>query len=132
MKARAVLAAALLALAGTSSAMAEVWISNDRGGRIDQYIGRFAAIRHSGQRVVVDGNCLSACTMLLGMIPRSRICVTSRANFGFHAAWLPTPYGYTVPSQLGNRMLWASYPEAVRSWINRHGGLSRRVIYLRG
>ena len=29
-------------------------------------------------------------------------------------------------------MLWANYPEPVRDWITRHGGLTRRVIYLRG
>src|SRR5947209_13653928 len=129
---RAALVAAVLALAGVSSAWADMRIYDDRGGRIEDYISRFSALRQSGERVIVDGACLSACTMVLGAIPRNRICVTSRATFGFHAAWIPTGYGSTVRSPLGDRVLWASYPPAVRQWINRHGGLSRRLILLRG
>src|SRR5437764_8694191 len=125
---RTALAAALLMLVGLGSAWADMRIYNDRGGRIEDYISRFSARRQSGERVIVDGACLSACTMVLGAIPRNRICVTSRATFGFHAAWIPTGSGYVVGSPLGNRVLWASYPAAVRQWINRHGGLSRRLI----
>jgi len=132
MTVRTVLAGALFALAGLTSASADTRIYNDRGGRIEDYISRFSALRQSGERVIVDGPCLSACTMVLGAVPRSRICVTPRATFGFHAAWLPTGYGSTVRSPLGDRVLWASYPPAVRQWINRHGGLSRRLILLRG
>ncbi len=132
MRLRAALAAVLLALAGTGSALADMRISDDRGGRIEDYLGRFAALRQSGERVIVDGACLSACTMVLGAVPRNRICITPRASFGFHAAWMPTPYGHKVSSPLGNRVLWASYPPAVRHWISRHGGLNHRLIYLRG
>ena len=31
----------------------------------------------------------SACTIVLGRVPRDKICVTSRARLGFHAAWKP-------------------------------------------
>jgi hypothetical protein len=82
--------------------------------------------------VIVDGPCLSACTVLLGTIPKDRICVTGRAAFGFHAAWVPAGRGRQAPSALGDRMLWANYPAPVREWITRHGGLSKRIIYLRG
>ena len=47
----------------------------------------FAAIRDSGERVVIDGNCFSACTLVTAIIPKERICVTERAVFGFHAGW---------------------------------------------
>ena len=55
-----------------------------------------------------------------------------RAAFGFHAAWVPAGRGRQAPSALGDRMLWANYPAPVREWITRHGGLSKRIIYLRG
>jgi len=89
-------------------------------------------LRSSGENVVVDGNCLSACTMVLGMIPRSHICATPRARFGFHAAWIPDSDGRPVTSALGTQALWNVYPGTVRHWIKRHGGLSRHMIYLQG
>src|SRR5262249_36016277 len=80
--------AALVALSATS-ASATMRISEDRGGQIGQYLQAFASVRSSGEKVVVDGNCLSACTLVLGLVPRERICATDRARFGFHAAWMP-------------------------------------------
>jgi hypothetical protein len=125
------LCAALLAC-GVSSASATMRIAEDRGGQIGQYLQSFAAVRSSGEQVVVDGNCLSACTMVLGLIPPERICATERARFGFHAAWMPDESGQPVTSPMGTQALWNIYPPSVRHWINRHGGLSRKMIFLEG
>ncbi|HWG78521.1 MAG TPA: hypothetical protein VN681_02040 [Stellaceae bacterium] len=113
-------------------ASATMRISEDRGGQIGQYLQNYATLRSSGERVVVDGNCLSACTLLLGVIPRDRICATSRARFGFHAAWMPDDNGRPVTSPLGTEALWNIYPTSVRRWINRHGGLTRHMIFMQG
>jgi hypothetical protein len=126
-----VLCGALL-LAGVTSAAAEMRIAEDRGGQIGHYLQAFAMVRSTGERVVIDGNCLSACTLVLGLIPRNRICVTERARFGFHAAWMPDREGRPVTSTLGTRALWRIYPSSVRHWINQHGGLSRKMIFLQG
>ncbi len=107
-------------------------ISEDRGGQIGQYLQAFANLRASGERVIIDGDCLSACTLVLGIMPRSRMCATSRAVFGFHAAWMPGRDGRPVTSGPGTRELWKVYPWRVRRWINSHGGLSRHMIYLHG
>jgi hypothetical protein len=96
------------------------------------YLQNLVALRNSGERVVIDGPCLSACTMVLGVVPRDRICVTSRARLGFHAAWHPSENGSTVQSRGGTQLLMAVYPQEVRSWITRHGGLSPRMLYLYG
>jgi hypothetical protein len=125
------LAAAILASMQTP-ASATMRISDDRGGQIGQYLETFALLRSSGERVVIDGNCLSACTLLLGIIPREHMCATNRARLGFHAAWMPDPDGRPVTSTMGTRALWSIYPSSVRHWITRHGGLSRRMIYLQG
>ena len=69
---------------------------------------------------------------MLGVIPRSRICATERARFGFHAAWMPDGNGRPVTSTMGTRALWNIYPPSVQHWINRHGGLSRKMIFLQG
>lgn len=125
------LAAGMLCATITPSA-ATMRISNDRGGQIGRYLQNFAVLASSGERVVIDGNCLSACTLLLGIIPHDRVCATSRARLGFHAAWLPDEDGRPVTSTMGTRALWNNYPSAVRHWISRHGGLSRHMIYLQG
>ena len=129
-----VLAAALVsAVAGTvTPASAAMRIAEDRGGQIGQYLQSFAMLRSSGESVVIDGNCLSACTLVLGLIPHNRICATPRARFGFHAAWMPDVDGQPVTSRLGTQALWNIYPSRVKRWISRHGGLSRKMIYMQG
>jgi hypothetical protein len=126
-----VFGAAALALSMTS-ASATMRISEDRGGQIGRYLEAFATVRSSGDRVVVDGNCLSACTLVLGVVPRERICATQRARFGFHAAWMPDRDGRPVTSPLGTQALWSIYPASVRRWISAHGGLSRKMIFMQG
>ena len=132
MRIRGLLLCAALLVCGVSSASATMRIAEDRGGQIGQYLQSYAAVRESGERVIIDGNCLSACTLVLGLIPNERICATSRARLGFHAAWMPDDRGRPVTSALGTQALWKIYPDAVRHWINRHGGLSRHMIYLEG
>ena len=123
---------ALVLASGVTSASATMRIAEDRGGQIGRYLQAFAMLRSSGERVIVDGNCLSACTLVLGLIPRERMCATHRARFGFHAAWMPDDDGHPVTSRLGTEALWNIYPTPVRRWINRHGGLQRKMIYLEG
>ena len=126
-----VLCGALL-VSGMTPAAATMRIAEDRGGQIGHYLQAFAMLRSTGENVVIDGNCLSACTLVLGMFPSSKICVTERARFGFHAAWMPDRDGNPVTSAMGTRALWNIYPTSVRHWINRHGGLSRKMIFLEG
>ena len=125
------LGAAVLALSITS-ASATMRIAEDRGGQIGHYLQTFTLVRSSGETVVIDGNCLSACTLVLGVVPHEHICATQRARFGFHAAWMPDHNGRPVTSPLGTEALWSIYPASVKRWINRHGGLSRKMIFMEG
>jgi hypothetical protein len=126
------LSIAMLLTVSSLSALGSVRILDDRGGQIGEYLAKYKALRVSGERVVIDGVCASACTMLLGTIPRNRICVTPRAVLEFHGAWDPTPSGGQVASSAGNQILWSTYPAEVRKWIARHGGLGTQIIYLHG
>jgi hypothetical protein len=56
-----------------ASAFASGTVYNDDGGQIGAYLAKYKALRASGERVVIDDTCASACTMLLGMISRNRI-----------------------------------------------------------
>lgn len=132
MQIRSLLLGVVLLASAVAPASATMRIAEDRGGQIGRYLQAFAMLRSSGERVVVDGNCLSACTLILGVIPRDRICATPRARFGFHAAWMPDADGRPVTSTMGTQALWEVYPPRVRHWINRHGGLTRQMIYMQG
>ncbi len=121
-----------LAAASASTASAVVRITSDTGGQIGPYLETLAAIRDSGQRVIIDGPCLSACTLVLGVIPRDRICVTRRARLGFHAAWHHGDNGRPSTNRGGTQLLMAVYPQNVKRWLSRRGGLTREMKYLSG
>jgi hypothetical protein len=131
MRFAALLGAAMAAL-WVTAAPAAVRIKADPGGQIGPYLENLVALRSSGERVIIDGPCLSACTMVLGVIPRERICVTSRARLGFHAAWHPDGNGRPVTSAAATKLLMEIYPEDVRVWLAKQGGLSPRMKFLAG
>ena len=119
--------------AAPSTASAEVRITNDPGGEVSSYVRKYEQLRNSGDRVVVDGPCLSACTLLLGIIPHDRICVTQQAVFGFHAAsYYDDASRSLVPTREGSALVMRLYPGTIRSWIGRHGGLTPKLMMLRG
>jgi hypothetical protein len=126
------LLAAVLLLAGVGASHAVVRIADDRGGRIGTYVDRYQGLRSSGETVIIDGLCASACTIILGAVPHDKICVTSSANLGFHAAWDFGANGRAVTNPEATQMLYSMYPSPVRRWIAQNGGLKRQMIFLRG
>jgi hypothetical protein len=98
---------------------------------METYIKRLQGWRDSGQQVWIDGMCLSSCTMVLGIIPANRICVTPRAVLGFHTAWNPSPYGKHIHHK-GTNQLMDIYPPIIRQWIANNGGLTPDIKYLQG
>jgi hypothetical protein len=123
---------AILTLLTVSPSAAELRIVGSPGGEVSTYLELIAAMRDSGQRIVIDGPCYSACTLILSEIPAHRVCVTRRAVLGFHAARWVDGEGreYAAPDE--TRLVLAAYPPAVRAWIQRRGGLKRKPIFLRG
>jgi hypothetical protein len=127
------LASAVFGVLTPSLTFAEVRISGDPGGEVSAYVQKYEQIRDSGERVVIDGPCLSACTLLTGIIPRNRVCVTGRAMLGFHAAsYYDDTSRRLVPTRAGSRVVMGLYPPEIRRWIERHGGLTPHIMQLRG
>ena len=127
-----IMMAALMLCAGLAAAHAEVRILSSPGGRVGPFVELFEKVRESGERVVIDGPCLSACTLVLMSVPSERICVTRRAVLGFHAARSMDRRGRMYAEPKASRAVQEAYPEPVRDWISRHGGLSSRLLLLRG
>jgi hypothetical protein len=129
---RALLLCVAMLTCGVTSASATVRIVEDQGGPVGKYLQAFAKVRSTGERVIIDGDCLSACTLVLGLVPSNQICATPRARFGFHAASMPNNDGRLVTSGLATQALWGVYPASVRRWIIQHGGLTSQMIYMEG
>jgi hypothetical protein len=113
-------------------ARAEIRILASPGGAVGPFLEMFERVRQSGERVVIDGPCLSACTLVLMTIPEERICVTRRAVLGFHAARSMDRRGRMYAEPEASRDVQAAYPPPVRDWIARRGGLTSRLLLLRG
>jgi len=114
------------------SAQAEIRILGSSGGEVGPFLDLFERVRASGERVVIDGPCLSACTLVLSMVPNDRICVTRRAILGFHAARSIDTRGRIYAEPQASELVLEAYPSAVRGWIRHRGGLTSRLLLLRG
>jgi len=129
---KAIWLAILLCLFAALPARAEIRILESPGGQVGPFLDLFEQVRASGERVVIDGPCLSACTLVLSMVPGDRICVTHRAVLGFHAARSIDRRGRMYAEPEASAIVLQAYPAGVQNWIRRRGGLTSRLLLLRG
>jgi hypothetical protein len=118
---RFIYALAFLFVAATAVRAGTIDVSDSHGGVVADYDARWAGLAAQGVNVRIVGPCQSACTVLLGHIPKSRICVTPAASFGFHLAQNPK----------STATLWGAYDGEIQSWITQHGGLTSQFIWMR-
>lgn len=104
------------------------------GGSVGQFIEEYDVLRRSGRTVIIDGICISACTLILGLVPLERVCVTPFAKMAFHSA--SAMMGSHSPE--GTRLVWRIYPEKVRTaliargWNGESGAAHPDLIYIDG
>ena len=110
-----------LGLAALPAQAETIDVYDNHGGRVAEYDARWRAAAARGVSVRIVGPCQSACTVLLGHIPRRRICVTPEASFGFHTARLPE----------ATATLWRAYAGDIKGWINARGGLTPDFKWMR-
>jgi hypothetical protein len=99
-------------------------ISDNHGGSVAQYEARWAELARLGVSVRVVGPCKSACTLLMAHIPRSRICVTPEASFGFHLA------NSAGGAALAERAYSSSSVSDLKAWFAAHGGLTHDFMWM--
>lgn len=128
----AILLAAVASALTLWPAQAEVRILSSPGGQVGTFLDLFERVRDSGERVVIDGPCLSACTLVLSLVPSDRICVTRKAVLGFHAARSVDRRGRLYAEPEASEVVLQAYPAPVRGWIRHRGGLTSRLLLLRG
>lgn len=124
---------AFLAVWSSVAAAGDYRITRDFGGLVDEYKAKYMKLRDHGDRVVIDGICNSACTLVLGIVPLSRICVTPNASLGFHQAYFDKTwtFGVRVTSYAGTNELISYYPRPVLDWIRQHGGLTAEMKHVK-
>jgi len=117
----------------TGPAAADYRVTRDHGGLVETYKTRYARLRERGERVIIDGICNSACTLVLGIVPLNRICVTPRASLGVHEAYIDKRWtaGLRVASSSGTSDLLSYYPPPLKAWIKRRGGLKPQMQHIK-
>jgi hypothetical protein len=123
----------LVALLYAGPASADYRVTRDHGGLVETYKARYYRLRDRGERVVIDGICNSACTLVLGIVPLNRICVTPRASIGVHEAYIDKRWtaGIRVASSSGTSDLLSYYPPPLKDWIKRQGGLKPQMQHVK-
>jgi hypothetical protein len=64
--------AVIFMIIGSAPVLADVRIVSSLGGSVGSYLSFFSRVRQSGERVIIDGPCLSACTLVSAYPPRVR------------------------------------------------------------
>jgi hypothetical protein len=93
----------------------KVW--TDYGGSISEYIKKYEDIADKKAKVEIRGTCISACTLVLGTVPREDICVGPNARWAFHSAH----FGMGQFASEGTRLIWEIYPEDVQEALKARG-----------
>ena len=114
----ALLALGMLAVHETARAKENtVIIENDEGGEVHAYYMRNLNHISNGTRVIIRGDCYSACTAFLN---NPRVCVHPKARLHFHAA-SDLRTGELNPH--ATHWLILHYPPGIQRWIKAKGGL---------
>ena len=123
---RRIVLATLLIVAAAAPARADLRITRDHGGYVEEYKAKYQRIAKTGGRVIIDGICNSACTLVFGIVPLNKVCVTPRASLGFHQAYYDKAFtfGIKVTSNEGTSDLMSYYSEPIKQWLARNGGLT--------
>ena len=105
-------------------------LHNDRGGNLGEYMKKFKGVAASGDRVIISGKCMSACTLVLSVVPREQICAMEGAELVFHAV---VDDKTKTLSQVGNDALLSVLAPDVKSWIIKNNAFADlKPHYLRG
>lgn len=96
-------------------------ITVDLGGSLLEYLKNYSDARVQNTHFVLDGLCISACTLITGEIPNENVCSTPYAKLAFHAAFILNPMIGRVFSPEGTELLWRIYPESIRELLKKHG-----------
>lgn len=104
-------------------------IHYDMGGSVEQRIHEVERLRASGAWVRIEGTCVSACTLYLGL---ANSCVAPNARLGFHGPRTQI-VGIPMPrkdfDRLSRRMA-TYYPSQIRRWFLSEARMITQDYYI--
>ena len=116
----------LLLLSSCSDLAPERTAARDPGGSVLLRAAEIAALERRGMEKRIAGECLSACTLYLGL---STACFEEGATLGFHGPRLVV--GRPLPDAQARRLaafMASYYPPRVAEWFMAEARFSRRMI----
>lgn len=93
-----------------------VVITGDFGGVITDYIVKYNIWRQQNLKIRIDDVCISACTLVTGLIRPENVCTSEFGVLAFHSA---SQYDHYSPE--GTRLLWQLYPNNVKDALITRG-----------
>jgi hypothetical protein len=96
-------------------------IYTDHGGKLSEYWAHYTTLAQEGGNIEIHGSCESACTLVVSLIPKERICFSDYAVLRFHKARMPDG----IPTAYYTQQMVDSYPADIRKWIVGMGGVEK-------
>ena len=96
------------------------------GGIIGEHMQRWLDLAVSGNDVEIRGPCFSACTLIVGYVPKGRLCFGDFASLQFHLAREPDTGKMSLSASL---WMLAQYPQDIRNWLMARGGVANMTIH---
>src|SRR5471030_3309662 len=90
------LALLFLSILVAAPARADLHITRDHGGYVEEYKAKYKRILERKERVIIDGICNSACTLVFGIVPMNKICVTPKASLGFQQDYYDKAFTFGI------------------------------------
>ncbi|MEY9247544.1 hypothetical protein [Bradyrhizobium elkanii] len=101
------------------------FITDDPGGVIVEFVKKYSDMRDARTKVILSGECVSACTLMLGLLRPELVCATPDAVLGFHSASVITrEEGKPDIAEHGSEMsllVFNTYPAKVRAFLAARG-----------
>ena len=94
------------------------------GGIIGEHMKRWRELAQSGDDVEIRGPCFSACTLIVGYVPKERLCFGDYASLQFHAA----READGKMSEWATWSMFSNYPNDIRNWLKARGGVPKMTV----
>lgn len=109
-------------------------VTGDYGGSVTDFQQALQYMSDNKMKIKLEGDCASACTLLLSSKYKLDVCVTPEAKFMFHQPFMVsfTGFGYkldsSIPSIVASEQMWkndfyGTFPIWLRSKIDANGGV---------
>jgi hypothetical protein len=106
-----------------------VILDYEPGGIVGEHLRRWMKLASSGDDVEIRGPCYSACTLIVGYVPKERLCFGDYASLNFHHAGSTLSAADAVAA---TRHMFSLYPREIREWISKQGGAEHLPMFFMG